>query len=448
MSGPLIFTDKNSAISRRDFMMAASAASAWVVTGCATNPVTGESQLMLVDKNDEIAMDQKQSPHQISADYGPSGDRMLAAYISDVGNRLSSLSHRPDMPYSYRVVDATYVNAYAFPGGTIATTRGIMASLEDEAALAALLGHEIGHVNARHTASRMSKALLTQLAVVGLVVVAASQDENMAPLAAGLGALGAGALLAKYSRDDERQADALGMEYMVKGGHNPQGMVGLMDVLRSMNKHKPNALEKMFSTHPMSDERYATAVNRISAEYSDAKSLALGKERYMDNTANIRKIKPALELMQKGESSMMKKKYSSAEGQFSSALKKAPDDYAGNLMMAKCQLAQKKHKSAKQYAQKAKSIKPSEAQSNHVLGMANLFMKNYSGAYGAFQEYERTLPGNPSTVFMKGLAADGMGDRRRAAAEYMKYYKVDKSTKQGQFAGKRLLEWGYLKQGK
>ena len=446
MKGPLLKTEKNDAFSRRDFLWAASAASAYVITGCATNPVTGQSQLMLMDRKDEIDIDRKHAPHQISSDYGPSGDPVMAAYISQVGKDLSQLSHRPDMPYSYRVVDATYVNAYAFPGGTIATTRGIMASLDNEAALAALLGHEIGHVNARHTASRMSKALLTQLAVVGLVVAASASDEKLAPLAAGLGALGAGALLAKYSRNDERQADSLGMEYMVKAGYNPEGMVSLMDLLRGMSKKKPGALDMMFSTHPMSDERYSTAVNRVSSQYPDAKSLKLGRERHMDSIAGLRKIQPAIDLMQQGEEAMTKKAYKAAEGQFAEALKKAPEDYAGLLMMAKCQLAQQKPKSARNFAQRAHQVKPSEPQSDHVLGMASLNVKDYRSAYDSFVNYERSLPGNPNTVFMKGLAAEGMGDRRRAAREYLLYVDVDKSSKQGQYAVSRLTQWGYYRQ--
>jgi predicted Zn-dependent protease len=447
MNGPLIITSKTGPFSRRDFLRAATAASAYVITGCATNPVTGESQLMLVDQKDEIEMDRANSPHQISADYGASSDNLLREYVSHVGNRLSSLSHRPDMPYSYRVVDATYMNAYAFPGGTISATRGIMLALDNEASLAALMGHEIGHVNARHTAARMSAAILTQIAVAGLVVVAASQDKNAGALAAGLGALGAGALLAKYSRDDERQADGLGMEYMTKAGYNPQGMVDLMDVLRSMSREKPSALEMMFASHPMSDERYQTAAGKLADQYSGMEAFNIGKQRHMDSTSSLRRIKPAIEAMQRGEEGMRKRQYRPAEEQYSAALKSAPNDYAGLLMMAKCQLAQKNPAAAQNYAERARQVKPSEPQSNNLVGMAKLFRKDFGGAFQAFSQYEKALPGNPNTVFFKGLSAEGMGDRARAAEEYSRYVKADDSTEQGKYAASRLLSWGYLKRG-
>jgi hypothetical protein len=122
-------------------------------------PVTGESQFMLMTEAGEIRLDQKHSPHQFSADYGQVQDPALNRYLNQKGKQLAAVTHRPDMPYSFRCVNATYVNAYAFPGGSIATTRGILLELENEAELDALLGHEIAHVNARHTAARMSQAI-------------------------------------------------------------------------------------------------------------------------------------------------------------------------------------------------------------------------------------------------------------------------------------------------
>ena len=128
-----------------------------VITGCATNPVTGKRQLMIISEDQEIAVDKENSPHQFSTDYGALQDKTLNEYIDRAGKRIAARTHRPDMPYSFRGVNATYINAYAFPGGSIACTRGILLALDNEAELAGLLGHELGHVNARHTGARMSK---------------------------------------------------------------------------------------------------------------------------------------------------------------------------------------------------------------------------------------------------------------------------------------------------
>ncbi len=452
MGNKIVNKKKRNKMDRRTFIKTASATTAGALaagplSGCATNPVTGESQFMLMSPEQEVAVDKESSPHQFSSDYGPSTDKQLVKYIDGVGQAMAAKTHRPDMPYSFRPVNATYVNAYAFPGGSIAVTRGILLELENEAELAGLTGHELGHVNARHTASRMSKGMLAQLAVIGASAYAASRDPNLGQLAYGLGGVGAGMLLASYSRADERQADSLGMEYMVKSGYNPQGMVGLMDVLRSMSKHKPSAIQTMFSTHPMSDERYATAVSRTEGEYSgDPMKLPVHRERYMDNTSRLRAMKGAIESMQKGEKLMAQGKFGEAEKHFATALKKAPDDYAGNVMMSKCQIALEKPEVAKRYAEKAKAINPQEAQAHHVAGLAKMYQSRWGSAYNDFASYEKLLPGNSNTVFFKALSLEGMGKRREAAHEYNRYLQSDQQSKQAEYAYQRLVRWGYVNQ--
>jgi predicted Zn-dependent protease len=432
-------------LSRRDFLWLATLSTAGIATGCAVNPVTGDRQLMLISESQEIALDQENSPHQFSSDYGPVQDQSLNNYLTQVGNNMAARSHRPNMPYSFRAVNATYVNAYAFPGGSIATTRGILLELENEAELAGLLGHELGHVNARHTAERMSKGLLLQgLLAIGTVYLE-SEHEKWAALAAGLGGIAAGALLAHYSRDDERQADALGMEYMTRAEYSPEGMVGLMDVLRSMSKHKPNAIEMMFATHPMSEERYQTAVEASRTKYQVAQNYPLHKERYMDNTANLRKIQGAIESLQDGEKEMMKEQFSEAEKFFGTALRQAPRDYAGLLMMAKCQLAQEKPDRARRYAELAKEVYPTEPQAHHISGISKFAKNDFGSAYEDFDNYERMLPGNSNTIFFKGVTLEGMQNKQGAADEYYRYLQVVNQGNQAEYAYKRLVEWGYVK---
>ena len=432
-------------VNRRDFLRISALSTAVFAAGCAVNPVTGEKQLMLMSEAEEIQVDQQNSPHQFSADYGFIQDRELNDYIQRTGKMMADRSHRPQMPYNFHGVNATYVNAYAFPGGSIAATRGILLTLENEAELSALLGHELGHVNARHTAERMSKTLLTQMALSGVSAFVTTANENLAPLAAGLGGIGAGLLLAKYSRDDERQADSLGMEYMVRTGNNPEGMVGLMDILRNMSKHKPEAIEMMFASHPMSEERYRTAADRAKSQYGGRQKAPFNKERYMDHTARLRKLKDAVEKMQNGESAMAGGNFTEAEAQFKAALKQAPSDYAGLLMMAKCQLARDRYDEAQRYAGQAEQVYPKEGQAHHVLGMARLKNKDYDGAYAEFNRYENLLPGNPNTIFLKGYTLEGMQDRSRSASEYARYLQKDSTSDQAKHAYQKLVEWGYVK---
>ena len=433
-------------MSRRHFLWLMALSSGGVVTGCATNPVTGKSQLMLISEDQEIAVDKQNSPHQFSADYGTLQDRVLNDYIDRTGKNIASHTHRPQMPYSFRGVNATYVNAYAFPGGSIACTRGILLGLDNEAELAGLLGHELGHVNARHTAQQMSKSVLAQAAVAaaGVAVGVGTDSAALGGLAAGLGGIGAGALLAKYSRDNERQADSLGMEYMVRSNYNAEGMVGLMDMLRNLSKHKPNAIEMMFATHPMSDERYETAVRTVSTKYQVAKGFPLHRERYMDNTAKLRSIKEAIEEMQNGEKAMAKKDFPTAEGHFRRALKEAPEDYAGLCMMSKCLMVQKKYEQARRYAERAKQVYPEEAQAHHLSGITKLVGKNFGRAYEDFSSYEKLLPGNPNTIFLEAYSLEGMGRRKDAANEYYRYLNTVNQGEQAQYAYRRLVKWGYI----
>jgi len=414
--------------------------------GCAKNPVTGRSQFMLVSEQQEIAMDKQASPHQLSNDYGPTQDAALNEYVAGVGKKLSDQSHRPNMPYSYQVVNANYINAYAFPGGTIACTRGIMLEIDNEAELSALLGHEIGHVNARHTASRMSNQQAAGLlAGIGGAVVGAKYGGGWGALAGGLGGVGVGALLASYSRDDERQADALGMEYMTRAEYNPDGMIGLMDMLNDQHDREPSALEVMFSTHPMSSERLSTARKEAYTKYASASEYAIYKERYMDNTADLRKIAPAIKDLQEAEKFMGQKKYNEAEDKCTSALKVAPNDYAGLMLMSKCQIAKADYAGALPYAKHAREVYPKEAQAMQLSGLLLVKNKKYSAAFESFDAYDKQMPGNPYTAFYKGYSSEGMGDRQQAAQEYIRFLKQVNQGEQAKHAYYRLVEWGYIK---
>jgi predicted Zn-dependent protease len=435
----------NHGMTRRHFLRLTAVSGAGLALGCATSPVTGKRQFMLVSEEDELQIDKQRSPHQFSADYGPLQDRALNAYLDRTGKRIASLTHRPHLPYSFRGVNATYVNAYTFPGGSVGVTRGVLLSLNNESELAALLGHELGHVNARHTAQQMSKSMVTSALVSGITIFAGTQGAVYGELASQLGMLGAGALLASYSRDNEREADSLGMEYMVRTEYTPQGMVGLMDMLRKMSKRKPSAIELMFATHPMSDERYRTAVQESQTKHASAKDFPTHRERYMDNTATLRTLKSAIEELQNGEGALVQKKYGDAETHFRKALKQAPNDYAGLVMMSKCQLLQKKHREAQRYAESATHVYPQEAQAYHLLGFAEIALKDFDSAHEAFSTYEKLLPGNPNTIFFRGYSLEGMKKIKEAASQYQRYLQIVNQGEQAQYAYRRLVEWGYIK---
>ena len=439
-------------LSRRQFLKYSAAVSAGLsgfgcLAGCAIDPVTGKNQLMMVSEQQEIAIDKQQSSFQISSDYGMSQDERLNQYVSTVGKGLLGKVHRPRMPYSFKCVNAGYINAYAFPGGSIAVTRGILLKLDNEAELASLLGHELGHVNARHTAEQVSKSQLSSLLIGGLSLAAGTPGSAFGDLTQQLGALSQGLFLSKYSRDNEREADALGNEYMVKAGYSSKGFVGLMEMLDSLNREKPNSAAMLFSTHPMSSERLNDARQREKGQYLHSKEFALNRDRYMDNTASLRKKKEAIELLQEGEKFLASKDYDKAETAVKQSIQKSNEDYTAHVVMAKCLLIRKKYSEALSYAETAKTLYPSESQGHYVAGIANIEQKKFSAAYKDFTRCEEILPGNPQMAFFRGYCLDNNGDKDPAANQYMKYLKMInyQQNKYSQYAYARLKQWGYAK---
>lgn len=413
------------------------------LSGCATSPVGGGSILVGMSEEEEKAVDKQVAPQQFSQDYGAVQDASVNQYLSDVGRRLDAQTHRPQMPYSYRVLNANYVNAYTFPGGAMGVTRGIIVDLDDEAELAALLGHELGHVNARHAAQRQGQAMVAQVAVTGVSII--GQAAGYGDLANLGSQLGASALLSSYSRDNEREADALGQEYMVRAGYPAHGMVGLQQLLVDQQKESPSMLQTMFSTHPMSSERRDTARQMAETKYAASNKRDVGRERFMDNTASLRRIKPTIDACQKGEAAMAGKEYGKAEERFRTALKATPRDYAANVLMAKCLSEQDKDAQAMEYAQAAARIYPQEGQAQKLAGVLALGQKNPAQAYEHLERYDRLLPGDAGVTFLKGVSLEGLGRRQEAAGQYSTYLKRVRQGKAAEYAYSRLQGWGYLK---
>lgn len=436
------------AMSRRDFMVVSTLAAAGMATGCATNPITGKRQLMFFSENDEVGWDRESSPHQFSADYGASQEAALNDYIAEVGNTITPHTHRPNMPYNYRCVNASYVNAYTFPAGSMATTRGILLNLQNEDELAALLGHEIAHVNARHTAEAMTKNLVISGAVllVALAVEAKTGEEEYTPWIMGLGAIGSGLLLAKYSRADEAEADKVGMNYMVRAGYSPEGMVGLMAMLKKLDGERPWLVFRMFSSHPWGSDRYDAAVRRAGSRYAEACQRPLRRERYMDMTASVRQAKDLIEEIQKGDDALSDEKMDAALGHYGRALRTVPDDYEALLKMANAKLLQEKASEALNFSRKARAVYPSEPQACFMTGMVGLEMRRYDDALDQFNEYANLLPGNPMITYYQGRSYDGMGRKSDAAEQYAEFLKSIDSGEEAEYAKQRLIEWGYLEE--
>ena len=250
--------------------------SALLLSGCSVNPATGKNQLNFFGEASEIEMG-READADIVGSVGLYDDPLLQDYVSDLGMEIAANSERPNLPWSFKILDDPAVNAFALPGGFVYVTRGLMTHLSSEAELVAVLGHEAGHVTARHGVNQMSKQIL---ASVGLGV-AAILDEDLADWAF-LGQLGLGLVMLKYSRDDERQADDLGLRYSVRTGYDPNQMPEVFRVLDAISKVEgAGRLPNWLSTHPDSGVRAKRIEDEVAALDGDFSGAKVERDSYL-----------------------------------------------------------------------------------------------------------------------------------------------------------------------
>jgi predicted Zn-dependent protease len=243
---------------------------------CATNPATGAKQLMLVSESQEINLGRGYDK-DVVASIGLYADSGLQRWIQQFGARLAATSERPNLPWTFRVVDDPVVNAFALPGGYIYVTRGILAHVNSEAELAGVVGHEIGHVTARHSVSQMSKQQLAQLGLA-IGTIASPEFERYA----GLATAGLGVLFLKYSRDDESQADELGLRYMRRANYDAREMPHVFEMLTRVSQAQGGGrVPEWLATHPDPENRRGRIEQEIAAGPQDFTGTAVNRDTYL-----------------------------------------------------------------------------------------------------------------------------------------------------------------------
>ena len=370
---------------------------ALALVGCAVNPVTGKRELSLVSPEQEVAIGQQQ--------YGPSQqsqggryylDPDLQVYVRGIGQKLAAVSHSPNLPYEFVVLNNPVPNAWALPGGKIAVNSGLLMELDNEAELAAVLGHEIVHAAARHGASQMTRGQLLNLGVGILGVATAGSDYGQ--LANVASQFGAAAWMARYGREDELESDAYGMEYMAKVGYDPMGAVTLQQTFVRLSEGRDQGgMAALFASHPPSQQR-------VDENRAKAKTLPGGnlyRERYQRAIAQLKRDAPAYKAQAeaakalknkdgkaalahldeairiqpregqfweyRGHAWNMLKNYDNAATAYGTAISKNPDYFAPYLYRGMVRVEQKKYAEAKPDITKAHSILPN-ATSAYYLG--------------------------------------------------------------------------------
>lgn len=237
------------------------------INSCSRNPVTGKRQVVFMSEAQELAMGKEADP-QIIASFGLYEDSSLQRFIREKGNQMAAISHRPNIEYNFRIVDSEILNAFAVPGGYVYFTRGIMAHFNDEAQFAGVLGHEIGHITARHSVAQQRNEMLGQIGIIATTIINPELGRFAETASQGLGLL-----FLKFGRDAERESDRLGVEYSTKIGYDAHQMAGFFTTLeRQGATSDAGEIPEFLSTHPNPGDRNIT-VDKLATEWKQKLNL-------------------------------------------------------------------------------------------------------------------------------------------------------------------------------
>jgi len=364
-----------------------------------TNPVTGERQITLMSPQQEIALGAQQYGPSVQSQGGAyQVDKGLTKYLNGVGQRLARHSAQPNLPYEFVVINNDVPNAWALPGGKIAFNTGLLYELEDEAQLAAVVGHEIVHAAARHGAEQMA----TSQGINLLALLTSTRTDN--PLyrqAIGLTAAGA---TARYGRDNELEADFYGINYMVSEGYDPQGAVELQQAFVRLAKErgaKSDWFSNLFASHPPSEQR-------VAANQKRADQLPSGKRNraaFAAATKQLKRDRPAYEKHRQALQAAGKKQWRQALRLSNQAIKiqpreAQPREARFHVTKGRILSEQKKPKSALASLNRAVILEPDYFQTRFYRGVVQHNLKYYDAAKQDFEASNQLLPTQQADYFL------------------------------------------------
>ena len=249
---------------------------------CAQNQATGENQLVLLDAKEELDIGSKEHPKILKAFGGSYGSDKLKSYVSSLGNKLKNVTNQDNLKWTFTILDSPVVNAFALPGGYIYISRGLLTLVNDEAELASVLGHEIAHVIARHTAQRHAKATLTNIGLNILDIVLGQ------PIVSKVASIGASGVLASFSRSEEIEADVLGKKYSIDAGYDEKASYRFLSRLRQLSQitsdKNKDYINSIFATHPKTKDRMENVKNSTN---KNKNLLVTNRNEYLAMINNI-----------------------------------------------------------------------------------------------------------------------------------------------------------------
>ena len=457
-----------------------------LLISCAVNPVTGRKELMLINESQEINLGKSSAPSMKWGFGGEYHDDELKAYLGNIVNKLWRNSERPHLPVQFHIQNTSVPNAFALPG-YVAITRGLLSEMENEAQFAAVMGHEVGHVMARHTAQRLSRMQLQQL---GLAVgSAALEGTDGASALLKAGAVGSSLVLLKFDRGQEIQSDRLGARYMADLGYDPNEALSAHEVLeKSVDKYLKrlgksrggdNFITNLLSTHPRTSVRLDEIQEMIDALPSyTVKGDGKFGNRFQKASKKIREVNKIYHIYDNAETLYNEKKFKEAEKKLNEAIAKDSNQAPFYNLLGLIKLQQKKHEEASTSYNKALSIDPGYQPSIYGMGLVSFLQEKYNPAILKFEQSLKLFPGHAPTHYaigkshfmlkqyadaipylknfagaapkhpeihgLLGISYDNQREIKPAEVEYMNQLQVAPDTDLGRHAKKRLQELGVL----
>jgi predicted Zn-dependent protease len=379
------------------------------LAGCSVNPVTGETEFSLMSAQQEVALG--------SSNYGPSQqsqggryyiDPDLQVYVQEVGKKLAAASDRPGLPYEFVVLNNSTPNAWALPGGKIAVNRGLLIHLKDEAELASVLGHEIVHAAARHSAAQMTRGTFIGLGAAALGAVGG--NYGLGETGSQMAQMGAAAWMAKYGRGDELEADAYGMDYLVKAGYDPYGAVRVQQTFVKLSEgRQEDFINGMFASHPPSRAR-------VEANQTKAHTLPKGvtnRTRYQQKIAQLKRDIPAYEAEEAAIKALNAKDTKTALVKLDKAIKIQPNESSFWELRGHTWEMKKNAPNAEKAFSTAIRKNPDLFSAYLYRGLVRFDQGNKTGAKGDLEKSYQLLPTPPASYYLGEIALDS-GDKQAA----------------------------------
>ncbi|HEU5361436.1 MAG TPA: M48 family metalloprotease [Candidatus Deferrimicrobiaceae bacterium] len=395
--------------------LSAFAALALAVYACAVNPVTGKSELALVSftQEEEVSLGAKAYGPAVQQQGGFYRDGALEAYVQGVGVRLARVSHRPDLSYRYRVLNSSVPNAFALPGGFIVINRGLLVGLKSEAEMAAVLGHETGHVTAKHSLAGYQRAIAANVLLAGISIAAGDRAGIMQ-----ISGITASLINNGFSRDQEREADWLGIDYMVKAGYNPEGAVRLQEYFYSELEGGRNPLfvEGLFRTHPFSAERLANARAYIAQRYPNTvrnPNYTFNETTFLRNTARLKEVQKAYDLADEGDKLRKEKRHGEALAKYEAAAAREPDQSPFFSSIGHVHLIRKNYASAETALRRAIRLDDEFFEPHLLLGALHHQKNEHRAAIPELSRSMDLLPTKEAASLLS-KSYEAIGDRENA----------------------------------